>query len=488
MAIGTIVMIFSVKQLKTRMRRSESSPCGFSDRASFPGKAYIILYALLLVAAVWMFVSVYAELMSITMWRQNAQMYETDYFGKLVSEGRWVNYFVFPLLRQVNPYLSLTVSLLSLGYFGYKCALNYTKDTRFALAFALAATQVPAFYSIVGWPLVTLPTFIILAIITYLSDKVRPSVLFFLGAIFFFGALNNFYNLILLLILGKESSKGLKNCLLTLIAWGFFFVFGYAVALVMVRLLGGGWGLEIIPWRHPNPVHSWADLVKNTLRALGNLQGHFNLFGGKLFGFAMVLWGICLFRRYRKNWIEYRPAALTFVFLLAVALSCYVQVIPMGLAVYSRTAYPIWLALLALALPLFRVSRPAALVHVLLVCTVYYSSSHASVHYFATLGHTWTTQVHLMNIDPKATDVLHLCMTDQEVKKSEQSIMEKEGLKNEIAVGMGTVWRFKSAFLEAGFNTIDVDGGHCKHISPTDSNDLFRYTTRGREAYVWFNE
>ena len=53
---------------------------------------------------------------------------------------------------------------------------------------------------------------------------------------------------------------------------------------------------------------------------------------------------------------------------------------------------------------------------------------------------------------------------------------------------MGTVWRFQSAFLGAGFNTIDVDGGHCKNVEPTDANDLFRYTKRGRDAYVWFNE
>ena len=32
-----------------------------------------------------------------------------------------------------------------------------------------------------------------------------------------------------------------------------------------------------------------------------------------------------------------------------------------------------------------------------------------------------------MKIDPKETDVLHLCMTDREVKDSEQTIMKKKG-------------------------------------------------------------
>lgn len=460
----------------------------FSISAPNSDRAYVILYAILLMATVGMFVSVYTELMSISMWRQNAQMYMSGYFDKLVSEGRWLNYLAFPLLKQVNPHLSLTVCLMSLGYFSYKCALNYTKSIPFALTFALAAVQVPSFHSIVGWPLVTLPSFVILAIVTYLSDKVRASMLLLLGAIFFFGAMNNFYNLILLLLLGKESEKGLKNCFLTLIAWVFFFVCGYAFALVMVRLLGGGWGLEIIAWRKPNPIHSWADLVANVQRALASFQEHFNIFGAKLFGIGVVLWGVCLFRRYGKSRDKYLPAAVTFVFLLAVALSCYVQAIPMGLAVYFRTAYPLLLVLLCLALPVFLVCRPAALVYVLLVCTSYYSTSHDSVHYFATIGHEWTSQVHQMNLDPKDTEVLHLCMTDQEVKKSEQAIMARERLKNEITVPFATVWRFKSAFLEAGFTNIAVDGGQCRNIKPTDSNDLFRYTTQGREAYVWFTE
>lgn len=460
----------------------------FSDRASSSNKATVLLYALLLIASAGMLVSVYTEILSISMWRQNAQMYMDGYFDKLVSEGRWVNYLVFPLLKQVNPHLSLTVSMMSLGYFSYKCALNHTGDIPFALAFAMAAVQVPSFHSIVGWPLVTLPTFVILAVITYLSDKVRPAVLFLLGGILLFGALNNFYNLLLLLLLGRESGRGLKGCLLTLLAWGFFFVVGYAFALVMVRLLGGGWGLEIIAWRHPNPIHSWEDLFRNMQRALASLQEHLAPFGGTLLGIGLPLWLVCLFRRHGKRRADYLPAALTFGLLLAVALSCYVQAIPMGLAVYFRSAYPLFLAMLCLALPLFLVSRHAALAYVLLACIVYYSSSHASVHYFATLGNTWTAQVHHMDIDPKQTDMLHLCMTDREVRNAEQHVMQKEGLKNGITVGMGTVWRFRSAFLESGFHTIDVDGDHCGNIAPTRSNDLFRYTTRGREAYVWLNE
>ncbi|MBD5627405.1 MAG: hypothetical protein HDQ90_08015, partial [Desulfovibrio sp.] len=131
-------------------------------------------------------------------WRHDSFLYIPSYYGNLVSEGRWLNYLLFPALRHFPPHLSLALSFAALGYFSWSVARQLI-DRRGALLFALAALQLPSIYSLFGWPLIPLSAYLLLAAAAYLARRLDYRLFFLLFGILFHGTLNNFYNLLIVL-------------------------------------------------------------------------------------------------------------------------------------------------------------------------------------------------------------------------------------------------------------------------------------------------
>lgn len=155
--------------------------------------------------------SLMLEISEIRVWRHDEIIMLSDYFQKLQAEGRWINYLIFPVLQKVNPYFAIAISEICIFYFAYVVAIRFVPSQRIGLLFALLSCQLPSFYSIIGWPITIMPTFLALAFFTYISSKVYPYVVFLLGGIIFFGLFNNFYNLLPLLYISKIRKSDTKE-------------------------------------------------------------------------------------------------------------------------------------------------------------------------------------------------------------------------------------------------------------------------------------
>ena len=58
----------------------------------------ILLFSVVVVA-VYFFISLYFQVVHINVWRHDSIVMLPDYLGKLREEGRWINYFLFPILK-----------------------------------------------------------------------------------------------------------------------------------------------------------------------------------------------------------------------------------------------------------------------------------------------------------------------------------------------------------------------------------------------------
>ena len=231
----------------------------------FPGYEWEKIVSMFEKVAVILLLTVLGSLLlkvfEIQVWRHDAIMMFSDYFWKMRAEGRWINYFIFPLLQNVNPHFSIVVAEICVFYFAYVVAIRLISFKRIAFLFALLACQLPSLYSIIGWPITVMPSFLALAFFAYVSNKVQPSVVFILGGIVFFGLFNNFYNLLLLLYVGKISHSNIKKGISLLFLWVVSYLIGYIFMLCVCKVLTGDWGLAIESWRKPNPIHSYSDLI-----------------------------------------------------------------------------------------------------------------------------------------------------------------------------------------------------------------------------------
>ena len=312
--------------------------------------------------------------------------------------------------------------------------------------------QVPAFYSIIGWPVTVMPSFLVLAFCSWLSTKLKPLYFFLISGILFLGVFNNFYNLTLLFFLPVYKRIKLKGFIKIVAFWVLSFLVGFLFSLVMTKLIGGHWGLEIAPWRQPHKILTLSDAVLNAERVIDNLFAHVKLFGSMLValgGFCSLFVVLMESRKPHKNISIYVIFALIFV-----ALSCYAQAFPLGFNVATRTAFPLFLTLYCLALIIFNRLKIVSILMTLVMAGSCYIINYDSVHYYVTVTNTWLKYVREIASDPLLTKRVTLCMKNEDVKKSEELIIQSQGLKNNLNDRHDVVVSFSPVLKSAGFNDI----------------------------------
>ena len=124
------------------------------------GKSLVADMALVLILA-GVFCSLYLAVLDIQVWQHDALIHKKDYFYNLVTEGRWLNYIFFPLLKRLPPHLSIFMCLACWVYFSFVVARRYTDDKRLCFLFVLLSLQLPAFYAVLPWPSTVLSAFVI---------------------------------------------------------------------------------------------------------------------------------------------------------------------------------------------------------------------------------------------------------------------------------------------------------------------------------------
>lgn len=460
---------------------------------------YVFLFFLILVE-LSSFISLYFEVLDIKVWRHDELvMLDNGYLPKLKGEGRWINYLLFPYLKKVAPQIAIVVDLSCWTYFSFVLAKRYTNHILFSILFTLTSLQIPAYYSMIGWPVTVLPTMLILAFLTWLSSRVNPIVLFSLGGLLMFGGFNNFYNLLLLLVItppqqrnhysysfNQSATANIKEKLKCFLYWIISYFVGFFIALIITKIIGGVWGLQIEYWRHPNRLDSFEDLIINFNLIKDGFIRHIRLLGPAV---MTAIVGISSYL-FIKDFVIHSTKKLFFPYLaiLAVSLACYVQALPMGLEVYNRTAFPLFVAVFGLTLLIFNQYKLVGSFLCCILCLNCYLLNIESTHYFTTVTNTWYHQLKRLPVDKNYITALHFCGSNADIKQSEQIIIKSRHLKNLHTEGLGQVSRFAPAAKAAGFYNFDFNNKSCSNIQNLETDDLsiFNWKVKNRELYLWF--
>ncbi len=434
------------------------------------------------------FACLYAQVLDIHVWRHDALVMFSDYTGKLRAEGRWLNHVLFPFLKRTPPQASIFLCLACWSFFSYCVAKRYTVDRRLQVIYTLVALQLPAFYSIIGWPSTVLPAFVLLAVVALLAERLDYRAVFLLTGLLFFGTFNNFYNLILLLYVKEVSESDWKKILRLFLWWVGGYLAGYLLMLILTKAIGGHWGLRIESWRRPHKLHSLSDLAINLRTVWHSLKQNVELVGRKA---SLVLLALCLVFGiadcFTKSKTEKRTL-LAIGAVMAVLLAGYAQSVPYGLFVVSRTAVGLYAAVFTLMLILCCRCRNLGIVIALCMTLLTSYKNADSIAYYTGVTNTWRDSIISMNVPPAAANVVHVCSTNDEVAASERMIMRNMGLANYHQEGFGVGWRQFSVLNSIGYRHYDTDAGACTKYANHSRNEtmIHAWLYADKQLFLWY--
>jgi hypothetical protein len=288
---------------------------------------------------------VWYELSGVKAWAHDSVYYLDSYLWKLETEGRWVNYCLFPILKKTPATLALAVDLLSLFYFSYTSLLRVLRDKFYSLLLSLLVLQSAPIYAQLMWPAVVMPSFVALGLATHLSKRLRPPVFYCLFGVLFFSTYSNLYYLLPLLHLdsyqGMTIRRATKRLAITICLWAGGFAVGVLCSNTAVYLASGRFPIKIGEFREPHYVRNIRDLADNIKRSFTFLGISIRDFAGN--------WVICIVMTVSMLLTTYRSLSVQRVFVVAVsalvAIAHFVVVVPVGILIQMRTLLPLWAGL-----------------------------------------------------------------------------------------------------------------------------------------------
>lgn len=239
----------------------------------------------------------------INVWRHDSLLYYSSYRLKLSEEGRWINYFVFPILKLIPAKLAAYINLFCVFLFSYKIVHNTIKDKLLSFLFAIFIFSTPILQFQNLWPLTSMPSFLVLITIIYFIGFLDYKKSLFISSILFFGTISSFYFLMPLLFLNliekywKEETTIWSKILILfkkiVFPWALFFVVGFIFSQLMTILITGHI-FRLAAWREPHHAKSilqlWLNLKYVNQRILlffEFLVDYMN--GGLLIAFLLLL-------------------------------------------------------------------------------------------------------------------------------------------------------------------------------------------------------
>ncbi|WP_157976710.1 hypothetical protein [Parahaliea mediterranea] len=413
------------------------------------------------------------QLADIGVYRHDAMYYlpRPAFFDKLLTEGRWLNYLLFPVLRLIPGPAAAIAALLCWGLFVFISARRWVGSPAYALLLACLALQVTPLMNQLQWPATSLPAFALLALAALLAPRLPAGLFYPLFAVLLFGSFSHLYYLLPLLHLhwlaGKDLTANLKTLWLKLIPlWAMGFVVGYGSALLAVYLAGGGLGIAIEEWRRPHYIESGADLLDNSQRALHYLAQHLQPLLGKLWLVPLATGAVIL------SLMGNRVARFVPLALLALCMGGvhYLLTVPLGIVISFRTAGPLWLA--CLVVMFFTPLRNRYQAALLLACalalgTALYLQNRQALKWYNTI--TSTLQQALLDTLPKPagdyTGVV-LLSDDAAVAAAVERIERHHRLAPGQMESLSRAARWVPAAKAAGFNKVWLCGSQDRRQRP----------------------
>lgn len=290
----------------------------------------------------------------------------SSYVGKLSTEGRWINYLIFHLVKRLNFDVVLIVNAIALFVFCFKVARNIC-SSQMSYAIAVFACFALPFYNVADSSLTLMSMYLIGVLAVLLCDKMQKIYFFVIFGILYCGVVSPFYFLLPLLFIHQDNKELLK----VLVYWILGYIVGFAVAELMTYIRCGHF-IQLGEWRNPTYITDWQGFLLNMRKSLSYITAHLQAMGflgisALAIALMMHVWN------YRKN--ANRGIVLFLVF-ISVILSAYAQAFPAGIIVSLRTSWGLFLGgLFASVLVLRRWPRiQLCVMFVLAVSNFLYSS------------------------------------------------------------------------------------------------------------------
>lgn len=199
----------------------------------------------------------------VHVWAPDAAKYTFDRPpGWITHEGRWLNYFLYPLLKSLNAQYSLFLVIACLFVVLFIVAYRYRKNIAYAFAFSSLCIHALPLAHHLSWPSILLPAMVILLVATLAVDKLPIYAFYAIFGILSFGSIQFVYFLLPLLHLPRLTGRSFRVNFRILAyrilpAWAVGFLIGALATLVVVYVLTtiateqGQIGLQISDWRRP---------------------------------------------------------------------------------------------------------------------------------------------------------------------------------------------------------------------------------------------
>ncbi|WP_342609331.1 GtrA family protein [Vibrio tritonius] len=264
----------------------------------------------------------------------DALPYMATYTDKFTSEGRWINFALFEISRNLNAQLANTLCYLFIGLFGYNVSMAMKKDKWLALFFAMAVMNIPYFTMLFKWPMTLLPGCFMLAVFSYYRHRISVPKMLLLAGVLLFATYPAFYFVMPLIYLADLRKGTYKELLIFMIWWAAGYILGYAAGNGLVYLYtwifeGNAHFMQMASWRKENPLTGLSSLLANTDRSVGDFIRNANYISALSALFYLPALGITLITL--KENIKY------YLVLLAVIVSIYASVIVLGVHVPLRS-------------------------------------------------------------------------------------------------------------------------------------------------------
>lgn len=313
------------------------------------------------------------------------------YRDKLQSEGRWINFILFPGLKLINGHVALIASMVSFSYFVYACARNVS-DRRTAVLVAGISLMAPSFNQQMDWPCTTLLMILFLGWAAMVHKSLGKLPFFVLFGVLFAGVLQSAYMLLPLLFLDEKSKRGIVK---VIGCWILGYIVGFAVAELATYAICGSL-ITLADWREPHYVTDLPSLIDNVTRVWQSHVRHMGrakLLLYAIFGLALIASVWC----HRKKFFKTTLILLLFVLVL---LSVYAQALMAGLAVATRTILSIHVGLVLLSLYAFQGHRHVLYMVLGVVAWVYFTYSSECLKYLHLTRKEWIEDFASIQVSP----------------------------------------------------------------------------------------
>ena len=294
------------------------------------------------------------NIFGIAFWRDDDLIYASPKLMEIRvrGEGRWLNYLLYPFIRDLNGLFAWGISFVCTFFFFVKVARLYVAGRLMVFALALMCFQYPGFYAQSLWPAFCVPGAFILAIAATCANRIPITLFFLLFGCLLIGSNTQLYFFLPVLFLDQNFlslHEPWKKAAELVGIWIVGLIAGYGFASWMNFFLVGEWGIRLESWRESNPIVDFVSAQANAITRLEHLKDHLSaIFPGDqwILLFPAALWFIWTQARDgRLRWLSAASTVLIFV-----ASAIYAVTLYNGIWINYRTTNALFLGVLFLFL------------------------------------------------------------------------------------------------------------------------------------------